>query len=75
MKYYDDDGNEVNERQYFSCVKKIRFRTKQSANNQLRDINKRKKGGSSSLTIYECNYCDGFHVGNLVSKKARKIIR
>jgi hypothetical protein len=75
MLYYDDNGKEVEEHEYFSCTNKIRFRTKEKAVNQLKDFNKKKMGGGSDMKVYPCDYCNGFHLGRLLRKQSRKIIR
>jgi len=74
MKYYNSNKEEITPHQYYSCESKLRIRTRKKAENQLKDINRNRYGGASNLVIYECEYCNGFHIGNKVSKEGRKVL-
>jgi hypothetical protein len=54
------------------CLKKKRFRNRESAENALK-ITKRivPEADAKRLHVYRCNYCKAFHIGKVKKGKGR----
>lgn len=47
-----------------ACTWKIRYRSKKSAENGIKSMKKKGLLFDSSVTIYHCVYCGGWHIGH-----------
>jgi hypothetical protein len=54
-----------------SCYRKIRHATEYAALKAMHSLEKRPAFDGQAMKVYECTFCDGWHVGH-VQRRARK---
>ena len=59
---------------YLHCERKIKYKSKTSAQNYIKKVLKKKFLIVENIAIYKCCFCNKYHIGHYKKSKLKKIL-